>query len=379
VTATRIVHVATRFLASGTERAIADIVAALPAPGFEHVLIVGRDHDPVSIRTLCGDIQVIVSPRLVRRPDPLQDPLTTAHLTRTIRRLRPTILHTIQSKSGILGRVAGRLAGVQAFVHTVNMANFGAGFHPLLSVVYANAERLVGTWTDRFPVNGTELRDRYLRAGIGSQEQYVMIRSSVDPGPFRAAANEGMGVARARLGLRVDPPTILFAGSLDERKGALDLPQFLVAVRKRVPDATLVVAGDGPLRAELERRVQERGLASAVRFLGFTAQVPEAMTAADCLVMLSRAEGLATVLVQAGAAGTPFVSYDVDGPAELIDLGAVGCVVPRGDLEAAAAATGAMLCAVPSGRLALDEWAPDEVRRRYRAVFEDVAAVSRRR
>jgi glycosyltransferase involved in cell wall biosynthesis len=103
--------------------------------------------------------------------------------------------------------------------------------------------------------------------------------------------------------------------------------------------------------------------------LGFTDRLPLVMAAADCLVMLSSAEGLATVLLHAAAAGTPFVSYEVDGPGELLALGARGAVVPLADLDAAVERTADMIRAGRGPQLDLADWAPDEVRRRYSEVF----------
>jgi len=367
---TRIVHVATRFYASGSERSIADIVAALPGPSWEHVLIVGRDHDPASIRALCGEIEWHVAPDLIRSPHPIHDPLALRELVGRLGELRPDIVHTIQSKSGILGRTAARRRHAPLVVHSVVMANFGPGFHPVAGAAYRTAERVASRWTDAYFVNGLELRDRFVRAGVARAARFTLVRSSVEASAFRAAAAGGREPSRNALDLPPDAPIALFAGSLDGRKGAHELAPFLAALLARVPEARLVVAGDGPLRADVERAMAARGLTDAVRFLGFTARLPEVLAASDCLVMLSRAEGLATVLLFAAAAGRSFVSYEVDGPGELIALGAGGRVVPMGDWLEAADATAIALGGPDPTPIALDEWRPEEVRRRYRERFE---------
>jgi glycosyltransferase involved in cell wall biosynthesis len=369
---TRVVHVATRFLASGTERTIADIVAGYAGPGVEHVLVVGREHDPASIRGLVGDIQVVIVPDLVRRPDPVRDLRAARALGRAIRRFQPDVVHTVQSKSGILGRFAARRAGVQRLVHTVNMANFGQGFNPVLGLVYREAERRCAKWTDQFTVNGRDVRDRFVRAGVADEDRFELIRSSVDVAPFRETATRGRLAAREGLGLQSDGPIVLVAGSLDARKGAHELPGFLEALRRELPAARLLIAGDGPLRSKIEADLATRGLYDAVTFLGFTSRLPEAMAASDCLVMLSRAEGLATVLVHAAAAGLPFVSNDVDGPAEMISRGAAGALSRIGDVEAAATLAGQAIASGRGDPVDLGEWDPAHVRERYRTVFASV-------
>jgi glycosyltransferase involved in cell wall biosynthesis len=211
-----------------------------------------------------------------------------------------------------------------------------------------------------------------VRAGIARSSRFALIRSSVDSTAFRQAAISGSDANRRALDLPIGPPIALFAGSLDRRKGTLDLPWFLESLRARLPDARLLVAGEGPLRAGLEQDLEARGLLEATRFLGFTSRLPEALAASDCLVMLSRAEGLATVLLHAAASGRPFVSYDVDGPHELIELGAAGSIVPIGDHRRAAEATAERVKMPTPGPLDLGEWRPDVVRSRYRDLFESV-------
>jgi glycosyltransferase involved in cell wall biosynthesis len=373
---TRVVHVNTRFLASGAERSVADIVAGYAGRDIEHVMLVGPEHDPRWIRKLLGDIQVIVVPDLIRQPHPVRDLLAARSLVRVFRRLRPDVVHTIQSKSGILGRAAARRVGVQTVIHTVNMGNFGQGFNAALSVAYRQAERTCARWTNQFIANGTDVRGRYVRAGVATADRFELVRSSVDVEVFRAASASGRDTARATLGLTGAGPIILFAGRLDARKGTHELPAFLMTLRERVPDAHLVIAGDGPLQSQIAREFATRGLEAAVTFLGFTSRLPEAMVAADCLVMLSRAEGLATVLVHAAAVGLPFVSNDVDGPHEMIVRGARGAISPIGDLPRAASLVVDQLSQGRGGPIDLSEWDPAHVRRRYGTVFASAVAKS---
>jgi glycosyltransferase involved in cell wall biosynthesis len=369
-----IAHVTTRFLGGGSERSLGDVVHALPT--HQHVLLVGRDHDASRIRALIGDVRTIVVPTLVRQPNPILDAQAAMALRRTIGDLRPDLVHTIQSKAGILGRAAARWARVPIVVHSVVMANFGRGFSPLGSQVYRAAERLAASWTTEYIVCGIDLRDRFLRAGIASPGQYTVIRSSVDAEAYRSRSAAGRSANRAALGLPVEGRAVLFAGALESRKGGGDLPAFLAELRRTNPDVTLLIAGVGPLKHRMEARFQALGVGSSVRFLGYTERMPEVFAASDCLVMLSRAEGLATVLVQAIGSGVPFVSYQVDGPRELIARGAVGSVVRSGDLAAAAREVSRMLAGRPrDAGVDLSEWDPAEVARRYRAFFDRLLQV----
>jgi glycosyltransferase involved in cell wall biosynthesis len=367
---TLVVHVQTRFFSFGGERYVADMIAACPAPDYRHVIVVGPEHRRESIGALCGPVDVHVVPSLVRRPDPIKDPLAFRALVGLLRELRPDVLHTIQSKAGILGRFAGRRARVPVLLHSVVMANFGPGFNPILGQGYRLLERIAARWTDQFLVNGLDLRDRFVRAGIARASDFELVRSVVATERFREAAAGGRSVARASEGLPQDVPIVLYAGALDRRKGAFELPAFFERVRSARPEARLVVAGEGALRDAVRAGFQERGLAGSVQMVGFTDRLPQLMAASDCLVMLSRAEGLATVLVHAVAAGTPFVSTDVDGPTEMLGLGARGSVVPIGDWRAAADEVVRIADGTRGPTVALADWEPAVVHSRNRAILD---------
>ena len=101
--------------------------------------------------------------------------------------------------------------------------------------------------------------------------------------------------------------------------------------------------------------------------------VVDLIAAADVVVLLSRAEGISQVLVQAASAGSPFVAYDVDGTNELVELGATGTIVTLGDVAGAAAATAELITSGQRGR-PIDgrPWSPEAITSGYRAVVEGV-------
>jgi glycosyltransferase involved in cell wall biosynthesis len=134
----------------------------------------------------------------------------------------------------------------------------------------------------------------------------------------------------------------------------------------------LIIAGDGPMRDGLEQDFARRGLSGAVAFLGFTREVPVVMAAADCVVLLSEAEGLPQVLVQAAAVGRPFVAYPVDGPRELLRKGATGSIV-RDSREAAWATLAYFEAPAARCHVELSDWSPATVRSAYRGIFSSLS------
>lgn len=133
-------------------------------------------------------------------------------------------------------------------------------------------------------------------------------------------------------------PVIAFAGRLVERKGVAYLLEALPALVARHPDALLWIAGDGPLREDLERQAAERNLTGAVSFLGFRGDVPSLLSESDLFALPSLTEGLPLVLLEAMAASLPIVACHVDGVPEFVRDGETGLLVPPRSADALARA-----------------------------------------
>ncbi|MGB5324269.1 MAG: glycosyltransferase [Pseudomonadales bacterium] len=133
-------------------------------------------------------------------------------------------------------------------------------------------------------------------------------------------------------------PVVLAVGRLRPQKDYETLLRaFSIAIKER--DLRLVILGEGELRSSLEALIEELGLAQAVALPGFTDNPYAYMRQADLFVLASRWEGLPMVLVEAMACGVPVISTDSpSGPAEILENGKWGRLVPVGDMNALARA-----------------------------------------
>ena len=134
-------------------------------------------------------------------------------------------------------------------------------------------------------------------------------------------------------------------GRLSEQKGQLLLIEAAALLHAQGLDFELVIVGDGPLRNELERRIDERGLRGQVRITGFQDNhgVRRELEAAGTLVLPSFAEGLPVVVMEALALGRPVISTYIAGIPELVQSGQHGWLVPAGAIEPLATAMAAAL------------------------------------
>jgi glycosyltransferase involved in cell wall biosynthesis len=139
---------------------------------------------------------------------------------------------------------------------------------------------------------------------------------------------------------------LLFVGRMEPPKDHATLLRALA----EVPDAQLLLVGDGPARRALEELARKLGVAARVRFLGRRDDVPQLLKASDVYVHSSGFEGFGMAVCEAMAAGLPVVVSNVSGLAQLVS--GAGVLFPGGDHEALARELRALL-ASPERRAAL--------------------------
>lgn len=377
----RVLHVVTRYT-GGSVRRLLDAVDAVDA---RHVVAVGPDSEVERLGELDGRAELVVVGSLRREVTPVGDARALVDLVRLVRRVRPHVVHTHQSKGGLLGRVAARAGGVGIVYHSASMASFGPGYGRAESAVFRVAEWATAPLVTRTFVVGRDLADRLAEGARVPRRKLVTIRSSIPADRFRPPAAGERGARRRARGVDPSALVVAYVGSLEPRKGVADLPALVAEAAAGRP-VTLLVAGDGPLRDDL---AADRTPGVEVVLLGHVGDVADVMGCADALVLPSSAEGLPQVLVQAAMVGVPFAAYDVDGVGELLDLGARGAAAPLGDRSRLAAALGALLDdaaagseavagAAPAASEAWREWDPAEVAARYREHYAADLAARRR-
>jgi glycosyltransferase involved in cell wall biosynthesis len=250
---------------------------------------------------------------------------------REMLRRRPALVHChFGSPSTVLAPVA-RLLGARAFVFTDHGSRRtveapGGSVLALRRLRRRLQAVFINRWLPVSSFNG----DMIAREVGCSRDRVRTLFNGIDMTRARRAEAEGRVAIRARLGLPADARIALFAGGLNEAKGVADLLAIQDALLAANPKAMMIWAGDGLLRAEVDRTAGPR-----VLVLGRRNDVPELLCAADVLLVPSRwFEAFSLVLAEAAACGVAAVASRIGGIPEVLLDGETGLLVPPGDRTA---------------------------------------------
>jgi glycosyltransferase involved in cell wall biosynthesis len=294
-------------------------------------------------------------------------------LVELIRRERIELVYT---NTAVIpeGAIAARRAGVPHVWH-VHEVLTPAHMRPRLLPLSA-IKRRIGGWSARVIFESESARQA-AGAEIPEQKSIAIHNAS----RFEAAEAPSQEAARRQLNLPSDATVLTMLGRLSERKNPLHLVRALAACRVS-KEALCVFAGDGPLRAELERQIERLGLANQCRLLPFQADARPLLAASDVVVMPSREESFGLVLVEAAALGKPTIATRVQGPSEIIVDGETGLLVTIDDDAELAAALERLIgdqvlrerMGAAARRRAEERFSAPAHARQIEAVLRDVAA-----
>ena len=213
---------------------------------------------------------------------------------------------------------------------------------------------------------------------LGFEEHPIeVIPNFVDPERYERARSS----AGARCWARPDERILVHVSNFRPVKRVLDVLEIFLRVRRAMP-ARLLLVGDGPDRAKLEKRCRVEGCCDVVSFLGQQQSVEEILAGADLFLLPSENESFGLAGLEAQACELPVVGTAIGGIPEVVEHGTTGLLYPLGDVDAMAAGAIALLSdpvrhramARAARERALARFAEVDVVGRYRALYERVLA-----
>ena len=262
-------------------------------------------------------------------PVPISDrprPLDDLRAIMTLRTLRGAhVVHAHGLRAGALAAIALAGTGTGLVVTLHNAATTGGA----VGAIYGLLERIVARRADRILVVSPDLGERMVALGARHVEAAVV------PAPELSPSGRGVSDIRRELGTG-ERVIFLTVARLAQQKGLetlLDVAKAVAGTRgdaEPAPGPVFLVAGEGPLRAELQGRIDRENL--PVRLLGDRTDVGDLLRVARALLVPSRWEGQPLTVQEALRAGTAVIAASVGGIPAMV--GEAGLLVPYGDVAA---------------------------------------------
>jgi glycosyltransferase involved in cell wall biosynthesis len=286
-------------------------------------------------------------------------------LGRFLRQHQIQIAHAFDFYTNLTLVPAARLARVPVVIGSQRQLG------DLLTPRQFRAQAVAFRWCDAVVCNSQAAANRLAAEGL-SRDKLFIIGNALQPEAF----------APARGSLTQEPERLrvgMVARMNAHYKNHAGFLRIASRINRQMPDIEFLLAGDGPLRRELEKQAQDLGLGNRVIFLGDRRDVPSVLASMDVAVLTSDSESLSNVILEAMAAGLPVVAYRVGGNAELVNEER-GVLVPAGDEEGFAAAVRRLLASQSmrmqlgrnSRKFAQENFSLECVLARYEACYQSL-------
>ena len=302
----RVLHVIARYNVGGTARYLDNLLPQL-VDQFDIQLVVGHVQGHEIEDSRLDKIAFVRIEHLGRRISPIQDFQAYLELRRTVKRLKPEIIHSHTFKAGVLSRLMFfRIPKVHTF-HGHLMSD--PEFSKRALQVIVNIERRLAKVTKRLITVGEQVSIDLLQVGVGKPHQYTSI------------ASEG-----EKLNIDLDVPVVLWMSRMAPVKN----PSLALEVARLLPDIKFLMAGGGELFNEIHDQAPPN-----VTLLGWV-DAADVIPTADIFLSTSLNEGIPYSLLEVLSAGIPVVAVESGAIAEIIENRANGILTSQNPNEIAA-------------------------------------------
>lgn len=328
---TKIVHVQLMPLLSGVQRVSLQEIERLPKNEYE-ISVICKEPGPL-VDGLREDINKFYIPSLCREISLINDLRSLYLLYKNFKREKYDIVHTHSSKTGVLGRVAAKLAGVPCIIHTVHGFAFESAKRSYVRLLYRILERIGAKCSTKIIClheDDKKICQTILKI---SSDKIEVIPNGVDVEKYTPCESK----AQCKKNISgVDDESIVYTmvGRLWPQKN----PMYFAEVAKYIisnnllPNAIFVIVGDGELATELKKYIT-RDTAKKILLLGWRDDIHDILKASDVFVLPSRWEGMPLAILEAQSTGLPCIVSNINGNKTLVTHGVDGYLIELNDIN----------------------------------------------
>ncbi len=316
---------------------------------------------------------------LLRRIHPWYDLKALIYYYRLLKRERYDMVHTHESKSSLIVRVAAWLAGVPCIIYGLHGVPFNDPVSRFKRMLYYWAERLTFFMVDAIVAVSYDCKKIYHQKKLGLRKPWYVVRSGIETEKFIAqseAARKQKQQWRAKIKVPEQAYLIINIGRFSWAKAQRYTIAAFAKIHQQLPQSYLLLIGDGPLLQDCQQQAKQLGIEKRVIFLGYSDEVPQWLAVSDLFLFTSLREGLPRVLVEAALCKVPIVTFEVEGVREILPSEEHGIIVPKYDI-ALMAQKAVTLLKAPKKRQAMAQKAFDHVRLEwdYRKMIQQLKAI----
>jgi glycosyltransferase involved in cell wall biosynthesis len=325
----KICHVQLLPIMSGVQRAMLEVFEQVDREKYD-LFVICREKGDLTCELDMRGIPYILVPRLIRKINPLHDFMALLSITKVFREYRFDIVHTHSTKTGILGRVAARLAGVPHVMHTVQGFSFHEFSRSWTILWHSLVERIGSMLSNQIIFVNNEDREWAIRHRVVNQKKAVTIYNGIRVNTTKLYNNQkNRNEIRRQIGFKDDDFVVGYVGRLWEQKD----PKTLLHIIKRCQstDLKFLVLGDGPYFSNF---LDEFKLSQNVKLMGWVAEPMNYYPAIDVLLLPSLWEGLSVTIIEAMSFGKPIIASNIKGNRECVKPNINGYLCPVKDIQA---------------------------------------------
>lgn len=302
--------------------------------GYE-VVAVSSPGEKLELISQKAGVKTIAVP-MARRISLLSDLKSLLNLIKVFRKEKPTVVHSMTPKAGLLSMMAARFCNVPVRIHTFTGLLFptSTGF---MKKLLKTTDRITCACATHVIPEGEGVKSDLINNGITKKPLRVLGKGNIkgiDLNHFNPELNEVKQVAEKirKQGIF----TFVFVGRLVGDKGINELVEAFIGLHKDFPATRLILVGSeegelDPLKPETLSKIKSEDYIHAV---GRQTDVRPWLLASDAFILSSYREGFPNVVIEAGAMGLPSIVTDINGANEIIVDGENGVIVPSKDAKA---------------------------------------------
>ncbi|MCD6329730.1 MAG: glycosyltransferase family 4 protein [Candidatus Cloacimonetes bacterium] len=319
----RICHVQLLPLLSGVQNMMINLLDHLVRNEYD-ITVISATNGPMIEKLHEMGIRHVAIPNLIQKIN-VYDIRIFVQFYKFFRKERFDIVHTHSSKTGFIGRIAAKLAGVKIIIHTIH----GFPFHPYQSkpvrLFYQNLERIAGIFCDTaVSVNSFE-RELAIRKYLIKKKKIVTIYNGI-----RGLVSHNP-IKRMELGIDDNNIIVGSVSRFSEQKNILNLIKVAIDIVKNEQNITFIFIGDGEYFNQALQLVREAGVEANIRLIGWKSNVEDWYDLFDIVVLYSKWEGLSLTILEAMSMKKPLIASDIKGNNELIIDGQNGYLIKIDD------------------------------------------------